>query len=918
MEVLRFAVLGLALGGVYSLLGMALVLTHRGSGVLNFSQAALGMLGTFVYFDLRHDQFWPFFPSLAVGFALPVAVATLNYLLVMRRLENSSIATKIVATLGLMFLILGISNLVFAPTGDPMSMPSVLPTDSVELVAGVAVGWDRIAIAALAVAVAALLVLLQRKTRLGLATTAVVENRVVAASMGLSPNVTACVNWGLGALVGTIGVFLVAPISGLDTTNLVMLIIPGMAAALVGRFASFIPTLVGGLGIGVVQSEMSRYVDDRGWATAAPLVVIVFALVVRGKYIPSKADVAARMAGVGPGTIGRHGLLIGLSALAVVAVASPIWLGPITMTILFGLVALSVIVVTGYAGQISLVQLSLAGTSAFIMAALMSGTNVPAWLAILLAAFATIPVGMLVAIPALRTRGSSLAIASLALASVIESLILNNPRMVASVSEHPMRPLTLFGLGFDAFSHPRSYAILCALVLCAALAITGNLRRGASGLRLLAVRANERAAMSLGISVSSAKLFAFAYSAFVAGVAGALLEAQLMYADFSIFTVLGSIGVTLNSVLGGVGWPSGAVAGGGGLASGGVASQFLSSFVAPGNWLIVISGASAIVVVLQSPDGLVPWWIDQTRKLTNRIGWVSRRRHSRSVAGDTSWNDSARKTPVRPSGTLEVRDVAKRFGGQVALSHVSLTVRPGEIVGLIGPNGAGKSTLIDVISGFERQDAGDVILQGASIGRLAPANRSRRGISRSFQTLELFEDMTILDNIRVASGDTSALGYANDILRPRHLPLTEVAVDAVEKFGLVDCLLAMPSSIDSARRRLAAIARAVASNPSYLMLDEPAAGLDLASRSELGRVLRRLTDEWNLGVLLVEHDVDLVFALCDRVVALDGGRVICEGTPAVVRSDPRLIAAYLGSEPEGDQLQETGEQAIETTTDRGA
>jgi len=229
-----------------------------------------------------------------------------------------------------------------------------------------------------------------------------------------------------------------------------------------------------------------------------------------------------------------------------------------------------------------------------------------------------------------------------------------------------------------------------------------------------------------------------------------------------------------------------------------------------------------------------------------------------------------------------------------AIDGVSLEVHPGEVVGLIGPNGAGKTTLIDVVTGFTRAQVGTVTLDGVEIDRWSPRRRARAGLARSFQSLELFEDMTVRDNLRAASDRRDRLAYLWDLVWPRNPPLHGTAVAAIREFDLEGDLDRLPRELPYGKRRLVAIARAVATRGSILLLDEPAAGLDEQETAELGALVRRLATEWELGVLLIEHDVSMVMSVCDRIVALDFGRTIATGTPAAIRENDAVVAAYLG------------------------
>jgi branched-chain amino acid transport system ATP-binding protein len=243
---------------------------------------------------------------------------------------------------------------------------------------------------------------------------------------------------------------------------------------------------------------------------------------------------------------------------------------------------------------------------------------------------------------------------------------------------------------------------------------------------------------------------------------------------------------------------------------------------------------------------------------------------------------------------LAVDGLTVRHGGLVALDDVTLTVEAGSITGLIGPNGAGKTTFIDTITGFTRAHGGRITFLGRAVERAAPHARARRGLVRTFQSLELFDDLTVRQNLVVAASPPSLRATLTDALWPkRH---DERVVDEVlDELDLADLAGRTPDELSNGQRHLVALARALVARPHLVLLDEPAAGLDPSETAELADVLRRLPAH-GAAVLLVDHDMALVMGVCDTVHVLDFGRLVASGAPADVRTDPVVVAAYLGDQ----------------------
>jgi branched-chain amino acid transport system ATP-binding protein len=244
---------------------------------------------------------------------------------------------------------------------------------------------------------------------------------------------------------------------------------------------------------------------------------------------------------------------------------------------------------------------------------------------------------------------------------------------------------------------------------------------------------------------------------------------------------------------------------------------------------------------------------------------------------------------------LEVRDLTIVFGGVIALDRVGFTVSPGSLCGLIGPNGAGKTTCIEAISGFIPVKAGSISLDGKPLDRLRPDERARRGVVRTFQAGELFDDLTVRENLLAASYGRSWRESALDLIAPNRSRPPAVVEETLDLMGIAEVAQQYPPDLALGERKLVSVARALVMQPRVVLLDEPAAGLEGADAQELGTHLRTVVDS-GITVVLVDHDMDLVLGVCDKVVVLDFGKVLADGSPEAIRSDERVIAAYLGDE----------------------
>jgi ABC-type branched-subunit amino acid transport system ATPase component/ABC-type branched-subunit amino acid transport system permease subunit len=907
---LEFAALGIGAGAVYALTAFGIVLVYRGSGVVNFASGAIASVGVFVYYGLADVDGWSWPAAMVIGVAASGSLGALTYLLIMKPMRRTSTLARTIATLGVL-VITNAAMVMVVPPGQ-LVVNEVLPQGAFHIGQNLNLGYDRIIILAIAVGLALLLTTVWRSSRFGLATSAVAENRRSASSLGISPDVIAAINWFFGCALAGFGGILVAPILGLQITTITGLLFPALGAALLGDMSSFLIALIGGLAIGIVQSVLSSYYPSTpGWAVTVPFVLVVVITMIRGRGLVRRGEVLDRLPAIGSGRIRIWPLVVGLAVLTVIAWQfGPEWADATTTTMTTAVLVLSIVVVTGYAGQLSLCQYALGGVGAFVVGQSSVRWGVPLELGIVAGVAVGVVMGLLVGIPALRSRGVNLAILTLGFAVLLNDNVFSNAEF-STISGDRIGPARIFGIDIDAISHPQRYATFTIIVFLLAALWVAKIRRGIIGRRLIAVRESERAAAALGIDVYGAKLYAFAISAGIAALGGIITAIRLPVLTYdSSYDYTQSINILLYGVVGGIGYLVGPVLSGATVAPGGLVYQLIS-FLRQGNdqLLVLIGGVGVIFVLWTAPDGLAASLVAQGRFAAkalrlDRVAAFRRFRldgsgHSRALS-PLEAETTIDRVPPR---TLTLRDVTVRFGGSTAVDGISLSLEPGEILGLIGPNGAGKTTLIDAITGYVKLTSGSIELDGEDVASRSAARRSRLGIGRSFQNLELFEDLTVYENIQTACDSRRVRNYFVDALVPRRSVLTVAATEAVLRFGLESDLNRQVRDLPYGRRRLCAIARAVAARPSVLLLDEPAAGLGDLETEELSSLVRTLAKEHGVAVLLIEHDIEMLMSVSDRVVALEFGRQIASGNPDEVRHSEAVSRAYMGDtdeEPEGD------------------
>ena len=652
-EYILFAIIGLTAGSIYAALAMGLVTTYRGTGVINFAQAAIAAWGAYVYAELSsagtfvlpigHIQLggpWSAGPAFIVGVASAAVLGLVLHVIVFRPLHAAPPLAKVVATVGLLLALEALITLRFGT--DPIAVAPLLPSANVS-VAGLSFSESVLWLAGLSLLVMAGLWSWGRYSRTGIATRAAMENERAASLTGYSPDRLAAVTWVLASAVAAAVVILATPSTGLTADEIVLFVVPAVACALVGRLTSVPLACAAGLGLGVIESELTLLSAKSWWphwatvgvTDSVPFLIVIVALFVLGPRIPTRGGLDVQLLppvarpNVRPG---RVAILVGCGALSLLLTTGAYRFGVITSMIV-AIIALSLVVLTGLVGQISLAQAAVAGTAGFALSKI--GTGLPFPISTLAASLLAALLGVSIGIPALRIRGAQLAAVTLAAAVAIEQFVFNNPSF-SPINGNSIPDPHIFGLdlavrrGTDLARLPFGLMILFVLVL-ATLAVA-NLMRSASGRAMLAVRSNERAAAAVGIDVAATKLLAFGLSAFLAGLAGTLIgysRGQLSGESFTVFVGLAFLAF---AYLGGITSIDGALIAGT-LAPLGIGYVVLNQVVSLGQYYTLVAGLALVLVAMLNPGGIAA----QTRTNAKAVrALLARRRGAALVAQEVS------------------------------------------------------------------------------------------------------------------------------------------------------------------------------------------------------------------------------------------------------------------------------------------
>ncbi|MBV8160607.1 MAG: branched-chain amino acid ABC transporter ATP-binding protein/permease, partial [Acidimicrobiia bacterium] len=572
------------------------------------------------------------------------------------------------------------------------------------------------------------------------------------------------------------------------------------------------------------------------------------------------------------------------------------WLDIGTEAMYLAIAAAGVNILLGYTGLLSLGHAAFFVAGGYAGAILSPALGIPPWAGFLLAFLGAAALGALLALMCCHLRGFYLTVVTFGFGALVPALVVVAKTQLGGPAgravDHFVDTSKFPGAGHGPFSLQLGLFYASALCLVATVYLCWNLVRSRWGRAYMAIRESEVAARVSGVNAYRYKVSSFALSAGFVGVAGWLGAQRFVLVSSQVATPDQSFRYVIMVVVGGMGTVAGPILGAFGFSFGFGITWVQNTFR---DYQGLLYGTLGLIAVATAPEGTIGnlrRYVRAYNLRRVRRGHAPRRVPPPKVAPELT-RPAVREAASAGEEVLRVHGLTKRFGGVAALTDVDLVVRRGTVHALIGPNGSGKTTFINVVTGLYKASAGRVELDGSALEGLAPAARSRRGLARTFQNLQLWRRMTVLENVMVGAHGRERVGLVQSLLRtPKSMRverrLHDRAWGLLQFVGLADRGADLAGTLAFADMRRLEIARALASDPELLLLDEPAAGMQVSEIHELADLIRQVRDA-GVTVLLVEHHMDLVMGLSDTVSVLDYGQKIAEGPPAQVRTDARVV-----------------------------
>lgn len=915
---------GAVTGLVYGLLAMGLVVVYRSTRVINFAVAAMGLPGTMLTVLLAVQYGVPTPIAWVLGLLAGAMFGAIAELIIVRRLFTAPRVILLVATIGLSQVALAVTIALPEPDQLRPRFPTLIGGSTEWF--GVTLSGAALTIVLVVPIIAAALGWLLTKTTFGKQVTASSDNADLARLSGISPKRASTIVWTIAGGIATLSLMLIA--GRLGGTNQVPTLGPAtLVRALVvfvlAGMASFPRCLVAGFALGIVEAVVGyRFLDSPGLIESLLLVAVLVAVFFQSRRPESQgASTFLFAAKVQPiplvlrdrWWVRHHGRILFVVAFAAATVVPLIITAPsrsylYSSIVCIALVSLSVTIVTGWSGQLSLGQMAFAGIGALGTAALVRGTDLdfalpgdrtltvslgPTSLPVAIAAMAVLGalIAAIIGIGALRVRGLLLGVTTFVFAYAAQGHLFRTELLTGGASP-PIRLPRGDVAGIDLRVQRTYYWVVLAILAIAVITVA-RLRRRAPWRRIAAVRDNPATAAAYTVGATREKLVAFVLAGGLASLAGGLLGALTQNINTNqLFIVADSLKVVSIAVIGGLGSIAGPLLGA--LWVEGLPAFFPDNDLVP----LLASGIGLLILLLYFPGGLVQIGYSARDALFARL--AAKATPPMDTPRPTTWSRPEREHSDRSTPAIDARDIVVRFGGVHAVDGASVHVGHGEVVGLIGTNGAGKSTLLNAIGGFV-PSTGVVHILGRDATHMAPHRRAALGLGRTFQAATLFPELSAQQTVMVALEARHRVG-----MLAHTLALPTAGRDERRKAGEADEIIhflglgryadSLVSELSTGTRRIVELAGLLAVNAEVMCLDEPTAGVAQRETEAFGPLLLAIRRELDASILIIEHDMPLIMSMSDRIYCLEAGKVIAEGTPTEVRSNPAVVASYLGTD----------------------